>query len=633
MPFDLNTAKPVTGGFDLSSAKPVTDTKPKQREKSTKVASAISGAVQGATFGWADEIFGMAMDALSKGDQYEQARDSYRQRDQQDRNDNPWTYGLSEVAGGMALPGGAGVSGAKALNAGVKAVRPIGALAAAGATSGGIAGAGFSEGETTGEVAGDAALGAGLGAVLSPAIAKGSESLMRGVSNVAGGVRRKFLSSPQEQASMRVARSLQDEGLYSADAIREKLNALGPDGRLADIGPVLQQEAVRAAKNTGPGRKLAVDFVEKRQSGQESRLQKIARETVDPKWTDYRGYVRQIDTARKEQAKEAYEAAYLQYVAPTDTLTDLSHTNDYFRTAMEKAVKGVKNKVDVSMSAEEMVSDGKVSTRLMDQVMRELKDMKESAYRAGNSELSKDIKAVRDLVKGEVFKQNPYLERAMSIHQGGREVQEAAQYGREMLTKRVRLDELTDVMEDWSESQVDSMRVGMLQGIFDKLEDASDTQNSASRVINSSRVKKLLRETFKDEGRYQKFMDAIDAENAMQSTRNKTVGGSPTYELAADRGLPPFGGGAVQTAGNWLRHFWRKLGGEEADLSQLKAEDWNELTKYLFSDVNDETLKKLVAPTLRMRVKGSGVLDNTAGSFGISTSNMTGGMVADLTRD
>lgn len=604
-----------------------------EREKSTMGASAISGALQGATFGWADEIFGLAMDALSKGDQYEQARDSYRKRDSQDRNDNPWTYGLSEVAGGMAIPGGAGVGGAKALNAGVKAVRPIGALAAAGATSGGIAGAGFSEGGTAKEVAGDAALGAGLGAVLSPAIAKGSESLMRGASNIAGGVRRKVLSTPQEQASMRVAKSLQDEGMYSVESIRSKLDALGTEGRLADIGPVLQQEAIRAAKNTGPGRKLAIDFVEKRQMGQESRLQKIARETVDPKWTDYRGYVRQIDAARKEQAREAYEAAYLQYVEPTEILTDLSQSNDYFKTAMEKAVKGVKNKVDVAMSAEEMVSDGKVSTRLMDQVMRELKDMKDAAFRSGNAELSKDIKDVRNLVKDEVFAQNPYLKRAMSIHQGGMEVKEAAQYGREMLTKKVRLDELADVMEDWSESEVDSMRVGMLQGIFDKLEDASDTQNSAARVINSSRVKKLLRETFKDEGRYQKFMDAIEAENTMQATRNKTVGGSPTYELTNGGQLPPFGGGAMQTAGNWLRHFWRKLGGEEAELSQLKSDDWNELTKYLFDDVDDATLQKLIAPTLRMRVKGSGVLDNTAGSFGISTSNMTGGMVADLTRD
>ena len=617
------------------------------RTPTSKVESAWRGAAQGASFGTTDEgsgLMGALMDTLlgdpagdiaaevtgqpraSFGDRYSAYRDDQRQQNTQARQDNPWTYGLSEFVGGVAVPGGATFKGAQAASKARSTLRPLGAVAASGAATGAAAGLGYSEGETAGEIAGDTAMGAGIGAVAAPAISSATNFITKGAANAGGRLKRAFDTDHAEQARLKVGQALQDEGLTDPAVVRAKLAELGPDGTLADIGSNLQQLAVVAAKVPGPGRRLAQDFVESRQAGQQSRLQKLVRDTLDPKWTDMRGFTRQLTKTREAQASEAYAAAYLQPVRPTPELASLSRNNDYFKQALERAVKNVKNKVNVGSSSTDVAADGMISTRMMDQVMRELRDMSQGAYLKGRNELGSDIKAVRDVVRAEMFKQNPHLERAMSIHRGGKELEEAAGYGRAILQKKTRLDELQGAMEEWSESEIDAFRVGLMQGMFDKLEDVATSQNSA-RFAAPQRVRSMLREAFKDGDTYEKFMRGVDAETAMQGTRNKVTGGSPTMELqSAERGgLPQMAPG--RSVVEWIQTALRWLGTDDPALSRLKPEDYGEISKLLFRDVDDQTLEKLVAPTLGMRIRAAGASSNPGAATAGGVINSTMGAV------
>lgn len=132
--------------------------------------SAISGAAQEATLGFADEAFaGVAAGAQrlagvlgaesvrgkSIGDLYKQNLDRYRAEDVAAYKANPASY-IGGAVGGALLPVNAGRL-AKGLGKG-----------AAYATAGGVSALGHSEGDTLGEVATDTSIGALGGAVLGP---------------------------------------------------------------------------------------------------------------------------------------------------------------------------------------------------------------------------------------------------------------------------------------------------------------------------------------------------------------------------------------------------------------------------------------------------------------------------------
>lgn len=147
-----------------------------------KLESAARGAAQGVTFGNADEITAalLAAKAGVSGEAsgldeilnaYRKERDESRAAYAAAQEENPWTYGLSEFAGGAVLPLGAIGTAGKAASFGQKALEgaKIGALA------GGLSGLGTSQADLTkgevGQAARDtiesAAIGAGLGAGVS----------------------------------------------------------------------------------------------------------------------------------------------------------------------------------------------------------------------------------------------------------------------------------------------------------------------------------------------------------------------------------------------------------------------------------------------------------------------------------
>lgn len=152
------------------------------KDSPSKIESALRGAAQGASLGFADEIvggvkaFGKDMvDAVTgKGSadgDYKQFRDEYRQADKSAKDENPASYTSGEIGGGLAtvfIPGMGVVKGAKILN-----------LAKQGAAIGGVAGAGYSESGDLSGIAKDAAVGAAIGAA-APYALKGAGKVIKG---------------------------------------------------------------------------------------------------------------------------------------------------------------------------------------------------------------------------------------------------------------------------------------------------------------------------------------------------------------------------------------------------------------------------------------------------------------------
>lgn len=132
----------------------------------------VTGLVQGATLGWADEARGAVRSAMGEGS-YQAERDRARAQVSRAREQAPAAYALGEVAGTAplaAIPGAGGGAGSR-----------IATQAAIGAGLGTASGAGFSEGETTDEVIRDAVVGGAMGGTLGAAGQTVSEGARAGL--------------------------------------------------------------------------------------------------------------------------------------------------------------------------------------------------------------------------------------------------------------------------------------------------------------------------------------------------------------------------------------------------------------------------------------------------------------------
>lgn len=170
------------------------------------LSSALHGAAQGASFGFADELEGAARGlydrVTGKSDDlaqaYAQNRDKARGRYEKAREDNPASYMGGELAGGL---GSAFVPGLGSLKAAKGA--GLAAKLASAAKAGAVMGLGTSEADLTrGDVADaaeDTALGAGLGAA-TQGLLSGAGAALKTVTpkNVARKLANVFLNTPEE---------------------------------------------------------------------------------------------------------------------------------------------------------------------------------------------------------------------------------------------------------------------------------------------------------------------------------------------------------------------------------------------------------------------------------------------------
>lgn len=246
-----------------------------QRIKNTEAESAFQGGLQGASFGFADELEGAGRAALQAYQNpqkrglnelvgsYKSFRDQARARYEQARQDNPLSYTGGEVAGSI---GTAFIPGIGLLNVG-KGATTAAKLATA-ANTGALIGAGTStadltEGDAKG-LAKDVATGAATGAAI--------QGVLSGAGSVAQGIANRFKDIPEQRAVKAVTgqnisglRQISGTTLKSAgdiDAANKRIikvgrdildepGVLGPLSKVEDIAPKLSEAREKYGKLIG----------------------------------------------------------------------------------------------------------------------------------------------------------------------------------------------------------------------------------------------------------------------------------------------------------------------------------------------------------------------------------------------
>lgn len=287
----------------------------------SKLESAGRGALQGLTMGFSDELYGGAMgikEALTGSGTFRQGYDKsieeVRAANKQAQAANPWIYGLGEVAGGVAVPGGLarmGVRGALARTAGQGMGARMLAGAREGAAYGAVAGAGHGEGGIA-ERAPSAALGAGLGAAVgavAPPLVDAGAAVARSVATPI-----RAAMQPRQVAREKVAESLmRDVGqqLTPFDAMSRVSRRLAADPgmMLADAGGENTRNLLRAAANqASAGAQRLNRSLDVRQAGQWHRISNYVENVLGGQRFGQHQATRAAQQAA--QANTAYGQAY-----------------------------------------------------------------------------------------------------------------------------------------------------------------------------------------------------------------------------------------------------------------------------------------------------------------------------------
>lgn len=511
---------------------------------------AADSALQGATFGWADEL-GAAKDAALGGGGYSDNLRDRRVAQQMYERANPGKAMAAELGGAAAisvLPGigamRAATMPAIAARIGPTAARYAGAVAG-GATSGAITGAGTAEpgqrgegalrGGVTGAVIGPMAVGGmqavGKGAQVARDATVGIPVVQQAVGAVSrlGGATTDFTRRAEEKLLQALKRdNLTPEDIVLADQALRRAGRK-PETLIERAGPNTLGLGDVAAKYPGEARRMATDLAGERMAGQADRI------TGDLS-AAFRVQGNPAEIAKALAGKRMQEAAplYQQAYQEGAQLADPRLAGFMQLPAFQRAY-GVARRL-ATYDGIEMPKDPRkleaFDLRTMDYVKRGLDDVLYSGKRQGsigNTEMGK-IGAAKEEFVNVLDELVPTYRAARAAWAGPTTLQEALESGQQF--NKMPLPELQQTLSRMSAAEVEQFKIGALASLRDRILTARDGRNVVAEVYGSPMQRQVLAELVGPD-QVQRLETQFMRERAIRRTDDTIRGNSKTAERQA----------------------------------------------------------------------------------------------------
>lgn len=531
-------------------------------DKSNPSYGATRQAIQGATFGFGDEISSAIMTpmemikgAITGEDSgkglLDRAGAAYTRLVEQDRKgmadyekENPGTAIAANIAGGMTPGGALQKAGMTFLKPGGTVAQRVGQGAAEGAAYGAAYGAGNAEGGMSDRLAG-AAESAATGAAFGGALPIATAGIGAVGAPVVNAVRARM--DPEGTAARKVAERLGAAGLdpEMAAARIEKAANEGQAMSLADVGGTNARNLLRTATNVpGPGQEKAASILARRQGAQGDRL----KQAVEDLFADPNRYAETKDAIKetvKQAAKPLYEQAYKRPIEFTTGLQEIIDT-PAGRAALRDAQRLAENAREpfkqffVQMGDDpNNISITRVpDMRAWDWIKRALDDKIEAntirePFRAPqmNNE-ARIINQLKQALVSELDAQNPVYAQARKVWSSGQEADQAIEVGRnvfDMGAKRFK-----QAMDAMSPQQRELARLGVAEKLRERIDNAGMTHNALLKFFSTREQYNSIRAAFPDDQSFAKFRTAMFNEARMRKTYQAVTGNSTTARQLAD---------------------------------------------------------------------------------------------------
>lgn len=553
-------------GFQLDAPQQAPSASPRG---SSGANAAVLGALDGVTFGFADEIgsgLDWAADRITPGVRnrsYDEILAANRGDVKAAEEEHPYAYTGGQIAGGV----GAGVAsvaaapglGARALGVGAQSLG--GRLTAAG-TTGLVGGAvqGFGSGEGGLENRSWEALkGAGIGAGLG----LGSVPLASAAGAGVNAVLDRFAASrgPVGRASQDLlGQTLENDGL-TLEGAQQLGRELGPSAMLADMGPTLRLRAEQIAQHDNAGRPSVVNALRDRSATAGGRINSAYDASLGSN-PNVQQTLSEMTRAAKTRADTLYGEARRQN-APVDVAPVLQSIDDQLLTPAERIAgqSGLPtDEVDDALAwVRSHLSDGnsqRTGIDRLDRLERRLRARTKAAFSGGKSDVGHALNEVGKVLRGQMKASSSVYAEARATFADDMAQQEAFDAGRKLFGSGTHPDFLAAEVAEMSQAERDALRIGVRAAVDQAMGQVRNGSLKGRQLLDADwNERKILTVLGEDDGRA--LINALQGEQAMAETANQVLGGPATARRLADnpfnvertqqnKGVP----GILRSAGN-----------------------------------------------------------------------------------
>jgi len=498
----------------------------------------LEGALTGAGAGWRDEIYGaskasglpewmggfrapvgaakLAIEHYSgePGEAtatYDKAVDDIRARQKQAEEDHPIAFDTAQI-GGSLLPASKVMKG---VGTGASLGGAIIRSGVAGGIMGGIIGAGDANGDLK-----DRAIGAGEGALVGAPVGAVAPVLghifgkgFAAVANRAG---------TEGAAAGKVLSALERDGATPA-TLQSRLDAIGPQAMIADVGPNATQQAAAIAASPGPGQQTIRAAIDARNAGASGRVTNAVDSAMGGP-VNYGQIERDIIQRRSNAARPLYDQAYQAPLPPIPEVQEVLNTPTG-RTAAARAAR---------LSLDEGLPFDPNSVRGVDLIKRTLDDVVSEGNRVGRNNEARIIGGLRDRLVRAVDNEVPEYAMARDAFAGESAIRDALQSGRTLFSDQITPQQIGDQLVAMTAGERDAF----MQGARAQIQTIMGTARN-----DASRVRQLLQKGFNQEKlemvlgpqAANDLMRQVGFETTAANTSHRVIGNSETAARVAGR--------------------------------------------------------------------------------------------------
>lgn len=423
----------------------------------------------------------------------------------------------------------------------VVAEHPTVASSVAGGGAGALAGAASNPGDPV-----NGAIGYGVtGAALGPLARFG----IHGATDALGRLSDRLSGQTVNAGDRRVIGALQADNPSLGDIsarLQADAKARVPSTLADAAGPRTQGLAAAALAKDTPETQHMAEKLSQRQEGANARVQEKVNQALAPDPYDQK--LGELTTALYTNADPLYQQAYKAFPGvQSKSLMELMNT-PAGQEAAQRAVLKMQN-LQKPIGAVNPVTDMvmKPSLEYLDYVKRAFDDMIRQEEGSGPNRVATDdghiLRQMRDklvneldtVTRGPGGQPGPY-QAARAQYKGDLEVRDALRSGNEEF-KNATPAQLQAAIQGMSFAEKDAFKSGVAEYLFQRLNNTTDTQNPAQRIINTPGLREKLSVIFDKPAEANRFLQGIEREAQVFDQSKPMLGAAKRG--AAQSQVPP----------------------------------------------------------------------------------------------
>jgi DNA-binding transcriptional MerR regulator len=362
--------------------------------------------------------------------------------------------------------------------------------------------------------------GAAMGAPLALVGAGAVNAVASGAGAASTALGRRVTDSAHEKARRAIIAAADNEGL-SVDEIVQRMDVLGSQGALVDMGDSFRTLTRAGMDNPGPMKTQARKMVNERQRSQQRRIQTTLAQATGKDASEYRQTVQKLINEREAAAGPLYKEAFVIGVEDTPGLIKLK-ANPEFKGSFAKGNRWAK-------------AEGKGDDLLtvLHYAKQNLDDRIGAAIRKGKKNEARILMGRKRELLAEIGDQNPEYIRAMNVFADHMSISNALELGLDFMKKDS--DILRMATDTMTGSEIEMFRRGAVKAIGNVLDSTQQNADSARKLIGTKAMRDRLGMLFDDP---EDFARRVGIESEFTTTRNSLLGGPNTAErIAAQESL------------------------------------------------------------------------------------------------